>query len=48
MAIADGEYSAAQYAPHSIRWIFDPLEGQVRYADRAGNELLDISNAPVS
>jgi len=50
MTIADGEYSAAEYTPHSIRWIFDPFggEGQVRYADRAGNELLDISNAPVS
>lgn len=36
------EYTAADFTPLSLQWIFDGVAGQVRYEDRAGNPMVDI------
>ena len=40
LTIEDGEYNTTDFTPHSIRYVFKG-DG-ARYADRAGNELLDV------
>jgi hypothetical protein len=36
------EYTAADFTPLSLQWIFDGVNTQLRYEDRAGNAMLDI------